>query len=193
MTAKTSRRALIACVPALAAAAAFPTASTAAPARTSLSAMQPTADAELLALGEQLRPLFADWMKLKPKALRLYPEIGPLGKPWSLEQVEARYNKFEEESARTGYSLASQRCSAVYETIYELADRMLARRATTRDGLLMQAMAALAMDDTFDFHILERDREPVKIVLWELARDTGFAVPAWVKRRANRRAKLVAA
>jgi hypothetical protein len=151
-----------------------------------------TIDARLLALGEQLKPLFVEWMKLWSKRTRLYDrvfaELGELPAGGDDETIRRYKEKFKAVSKRVGYWQVAMQSNRLQGKIWKLAREILAIPATTRGGLLVRAVAALSLDETFEL----RDRfsaNESQTALWEIAYVTGFAVPGWVSRSAKRRSQ----
>ena len=164
-----SRRAIlagVASVPALA----LPAVTAAAPS----TAANP--DAELVALGEQLKAVVAEADRLDPKPLH---EACMDAWASSINADQA----FEEMAKQNGYHDAYEKWNAVSTAEYKIAKAILKVPANSRVGDGVRAFAALRLSD----HDVDETTEAAE-VLWEMAARAGFCPPASIARKLKRRA-----
>jgi hypothetical protein len=104
--------------------------------------------------------------------------------------MRAHRDAFKKASASSGYDEVCERSNEIFANIWKIAHTIVAKSAHTQNGLLIQAVAALTVDETFEGDTKEqvddlRGVTPAAIALWQIASHLGFAVPAWVNDNPN--------
>jgi hypothetical protein len=197
-----SRRHLVttaAALPALALAAAVPavaiplsapatTASPLLPQAAAAAVMPVECSSELLGLGEQLKPLFTAWLKLKPRCSRAYQVafdqagFAGLGDNRTEKQQAEAERKFNEACKQSGYDPLYKRVNALSDKRGKMARAIYKLKANDRIGDGIRAAAALVLNDD-----LENGYEAEEI-LWEMAARAGFTPPASIAKKLRRMA-----
>jgi hypothetical protein len=144
-------------------------------------------DAELLAIGEQIKKRLPDYYKARQISHALYEHTKcatSLSLPGDLSVSE----KWERASDESGYSDAFERADELYLPIYELAKRASKVPLRTLEGTPVKAMATLVEMDCID--IIDVIPDASVWALLEIAQLGGFAAPPWMMKREGRMALL---
>jgi hypothetical protein len=144
-------------------------------------------DAKLIAMGDELKKLFMEWMIAKPDANGKWLKANRIaGKRPADIDPRAYAKKFSRACKQTGYTTATNHCDKLIKEISRLAKKMLKSPAHTVEGRALQTAAALTFDDTFEFHICDGEEcGPSQRALWGIALTAGFAVPVWFRKWAR--------
>jgi hypothetical protein len=136
-------------------------------------------DAELLAIGEQIKKRLPDYYKARQISHALY-EHTKCATSYSFPGDLSASEKWERASDESGYSDAFERADELYLPIYELAKRASKVPLRTLEGTPVKAMATLVEMDCID--IIEVIPDASVWALLEIAQLGGFAAPPWMKR-----------
>jgi hypothetical protein len=132
-------------------------------------------DAELLAIGEQIKKRLSDYYKARQISHALY-EHTKCATSRSFPGDLSVSEKWERASDESGYSDAFERA----DELYELAKRASKVPLRTLEGTPVKAMATLVEMDCID--IIEVIPDASVWALLEIAQLGGFAAPPWMKR-----------
>jgi hypothetical protein len=146
----------------------------------------PQPQTELLALGEQLKPLLAEIHRLTPKHRKLYREADATAgdPPRSLDEIQERNARFSAMATKNGYYKLCDQLNPIDGEAWRIAKRILMIESTDRIGDGIRAAAALVLDEPSYM-----DRE-AGTVLWQTAARAGFSVPADQAKKLRRIGKL---
>jgi hypothetical protein len=141
---------------------------------------------ELLALGDQLRLLFPEWLELEPKTKALHEQamkaagFYELGMDRTEEQQKAADAKFEKAMSQNGYRQCYDRLNVLSDKMWKLSRSILRIPADDRRGDGIRAAAVLVLDSDSDGYEAGQ-------LLWEMAAGAGFAVPLAVAKKMRRK------
>lgn len=168
----TTRRSVLAGATALATGLAAGPAVAGAAQGTAAGPIGPDPDAELIALGEQMKPLLARYLELGKVSHRLHVECfklaGPMpkaGKKW-----RAWHRRWDRMSERNGYLTAADAWNAAGAPVREVAAKVLAFEPRTVAG--MRVLAAAVLVDTSGYAM--ENGGPIEDFVWRLAEAAGF-------------------
>jgi hypothetical protein len=138
-------------------------------------------DAELIALGEQLKEASAKADKLRKPAHRLYAACREAGRYEDKSEPRAAcHARFDAKSKENGYTRAADKWSAATKVEFRIARAILNIPSNSRVGDGIRAAAAVV-----DHHDIPCQESPM---LWEMAARAGFDLPASIAKDLRRMA-----
>jgi hypothetical protein len=132
-------------------------------------AAEPSTNPTLLALAEQLKPVWARLQSIEPERHRTYEEAkAGLPQGWALDK-EGHYRTWRERGTTNGYFELSKATNNLQEQIYQLTDAIREIPSTNRMEDAIRLAAILMRYDDQDCCYQDE--------LWEIAAPAGFALP----------------
>ncbi len=147
-------------------------------------------DAELLALGEQIKELLPEMYRARQISNRLWKRArraadgtvtGPPSQTASQEEWRESHARFKRASIKCGYHDANDRLNKLCSGLRKLTDIAINIPLRTPEGAAVKAMVTLL--DEAEFVCLGEWSYEQNDTLWEIARLGGFPLPPWVSWR----------
>lgn len=131
---------------------------------------------QLIALGDQLKPLFVEWLELRPKVHRAYDEAleaaGFTGFNRTDEQQAEAERRWPQARKQTGYDRLYKQLCVLDRKTNKLTRAILKIKAADRRGDGIRAAAIIVRSD-------DSDNSPeVLNLLWGMAVMAGFPTPS---------------